>query len=292
MELFIGPKIEALIDLALTEDEVGFDATSAPFFAESDIAEARLIARHRLIMAGGPVAEAVFERIDPEIEWRPKFAEGGEVEAGEIIAELAGPAAALLTGERTALNFLQRMCGVATTTDEHVRAAGDADLRVADTRKTIPGWRMLDKYAVRCGGGANHRFNLAGGVMVKENHVAAAGGIGAAIEKVTASVPHTLKIEVEVERLDQVGVAVDAGADVVMLDNMDNETMVRAVDEIRAHPRGEEVVIEGSGNIDCERLATLDGVGLDVVSVGALTHSAPAADISMRFEARETADEE
>ncbi len=280
MRLFLGPRIERLIDLAIEEDEVGFDVTSAAFFGERR-RRARLVARQDLVMAGGPVAEAVFSRIDAGVRWASEADEGANIESGDVIARVEGPACSLLRAERVALNFLQRLCGVATFTRAHVDALGETTTRVADTRKTLPGWRALDKYAVRCGGAANHRFNLAGGVMIKENHIAAAGSIAEAIGAVKKTAPHTLRIEVEVERLDQVGEAVEYGADVIMLDNMDDATMKRAVDEIRGHRRGDEVVIEGSGNMDRARLENIADVGLDVVSVGALTHSAPAADISM-----------
>lgn len=288
MQLFIGPRIERLIEMALDEDEVGFDPTSAAVFAEGDGSRARLVAKESTVMAGGPVARAVFERVDDRLEWSAAVDEGQSVEAGGVLAVVEGPTGPMLRAERTAINFLQRMAGVAAFTRAHVEALGETDVRVVDTRKTMPGWRSLDKYAVRCGGGHNHRFNLAGGVMVKENHVAAAGGVGEAIEAVRQTAPHTLRIEVEVERLEQVEPAVDAGADVVMLDNMDDETMRRAVRVIRDHRRGAEIVIEGSGNMDRRRLAGLGDVGLDVVSVGALTHSAPAADISMRIDEETT----
>lgn len=284
MQLFIGPRVERLIDLALEEDEVGLDVTSAAFFGDGDECEARIVAREKLVMAGTSVAKAVFERVDPAVRYSAESGDGQTVESGAIMARIEGAPGALLRAERVALNFLQRMCGVATWTRAHVDALADADTRVVDTRKTLPGWRSLDKYAVRCGGGRNHRLNLSGGVMIKENHIAAAGGVEEAIERVRSQAPHTLRVEVEVERLDQVMVAVEAGADVVLLDNMDNETMTQAVASIREHRRGDDVVIEGSGNMDQPRLATLAEVGLDVVSVGALTHSAPAVDISMRID--------
>ena len=291
MELFVGPNVEALIDLALEEDQVGYDVTSAAFFDVDDRKRARLVAKEPFVMAGAPVAKAVFERVDSDIDWEAEVAEGQSVEPGDVVARLAGPVVSLLGAERTALNFLQRMCGVATITEEHVRAAGDADLCVVDTRKTLPGWRLLDKYAVRCGGGHNHRFNLAGGVMLKENHIAAADSIADAVERVRDQAPHTLRVEVEVEELDEVRQAVDAGADIIMLDNMDNDELRRAVEVIRNHQRGSQVVIEASGNMDQQRLATLEGIGLDVVSVGALTHSATAADISMRLQGAEVGDD-
>lgn len=281
MQLHIGPRVQTLIDLALSEDEVGYDVTSAAFFGDEE-ATAHIVARHRMVVCGAPVAEAVFRAVDDRNEWRATVDEGDVAEEDDIIAEVSGPAGALLRAERAALNFLQRMCGVATFTAEHVEAADSQGPKVVDTRKTLPGWRLLDKYAVRCGGGYNHRFNLAGGVLIKENHIAAAGGTKEAIERISKTAPHSLRVEIEVERLDQIEVALDAGADVVMLDNMTDDTMRTAVDRIRSHRRGDEIVIEASGNMDRSRLERLDVDGIDVVSVGALTHSAKAADLSMR----------
>ncbi len=284
MELTITPAIKTLVDLGLTEDQVGYDITSAAFFGAGQMGRARIIARQKLVVAGGPVARTVFRRVDERITFESVAAEGQSVDDGDLIATVEGPVSSLLKGERTALNFLQRMGGVATHTAAHVAAVPEVSLRVVDTRKTLPGWRLLDKYAVRCGGGHNHRFNLAGGAMIKENHIQAAGGVAEAIERVRQFAPHTVRIEVEVESIDEISPAVDHGADVILLDNMDNQTMAEAVRIIRDHRRGQEVVIEASGNMDIARIETLGGVGLDVVSVGALTHSAPAVDISMRME--------
>ncbi len=281
MELFISPRVAALIELALEEDEIGFDATSQAFFGADSRASARLIARQELVMCGAPVAKAVFRRVDETVRFEAVADEKTLVREGEIIATVEGASGSLLRGERTALNFLQRMCGVATLTREFVEALGDDQTRVADTRKTLPGWRLLDKYAVRCGGGYNHRYNLSAGVMIKENHIAAAGGIAEAIEVVRRHAPHTLRVEVEVETLKEVEEALEGGAEIILLDNMNNQMMKEAVQIIRDHRRGKEVVIEGSGNMDKERLRGLSEVGLDVVSVGALTHSVSAADISM-----------
>lgn len=284
MNVPITPGVEALIDLALEEDQVGLDVTSQAFFGNKERRRARILARQELVMAGGAVAETVFRRVDRRLEWTVKIDDGETAIDDEIVAVVEGPAASLLRAERVALNFLQRMCGVATFTKAHVQAVGDAEIRVVDTRKTLPGYRLLDKYSVRCGGGYNHRLSLAGGVMIKENHIEAAGSIAEAIRRVRAIAPHTVRVEVEVEHLDQVEEAVDEGAEVVLLDNMDNATMQKAVQIIRGHSRGNAVVIEASGNMDIERLATLSEVGVDVVSVGALTHSARAADLSMRLD--------
>ncbi len=284
MHLYITPEVAALIDLALVEDSVGYDVTSQAFFAYEDRSRARLVAKEPLVMCGAPVASAVFARVDEAVEVAWSVPEGEGVEAGAVICELEGPVISLLVGERTALNFLQRMCGVATTTAAHVAALGESSTKIADTRKTLPGWRLLDKYAVRCGGGVNHRLSLGGGVMLKENHIAAAGGIEEAVAAARRKMPHTLRVEVEVEELGQLEEALRSGAEIIMLDNMDRDDMAKAVAKIRGDQRGEGVVIEASGNMTLERLPELSDLGLDVISIGGLTHSVKAADISMRME--------
>lgn len=282
MHLYISPRIEQLIDLAIDEDEIGFDVTSQAFFA-GEYGEADLVAKQDFVLAGAPVVAAVFARVDPRIEVRFESDEGARFEHGEVVARLMGPTVSLLRGERIALNFMQRMSGVATLTASFVEALGESKTRVVDTRKTLPGWRALDKYSVLCGGGANHRYNLASGVMIKDNHIAAAGSVAEAVSRVRAVAPHSVRVEVEVDALAQVTEALEAGAEIIMLDNMDREQMIEAVGIIRHHPRGEYVVIEGSGNMTRERLKDLGDIGLDIISVGALTHSARAVDISMKL---------
>lgn len=284
MSLFISPRIMRLIELAIDEDEVDFDVTSRAFFGASERRVASLVAKAELRVCGHDVARAVFHRLDPSIEYRVAINDGEEAKPGERMARLEGRPEALLKAERIALNFLQRMSGIATMTARHVDAAAGTSIAVADTRKTLPGYRVLDKYAVRCGGGQNHRYNLSAGIMVKENHIRAAGSIEAAVQQIRAYAPHTLRVEVEVETLSQVGEALRSGAEIIMLDNMDNEMMAEAIREIRADQRGAAVVIEASGNMTLERLKTLQGLDLDVISFGALTHSVMAADISMLFE--------
>ena len=280
--LFVSPRIRRLIDMALDEDEIGFDVASAAFF-DGESSGARLVAKQDLTLAGLAVVEAVYERVDPSVEWTFEAADGQSVQAGAVIGRAEASSVSLLRGERVALNFLQRMCGVATKTARYVEALGDSPTRIVDTRKTLPGWRELDKYAVRCGGGANHRFNLSGGVMIKDNHIAAAdGSIEKAVERARQRAPLTLKIEVEVTDFDQMHAALEAGADIIMLDNMATDRMAEAIERIRAHS-GERVAVEASGNITLERLPELADIGLDYISSGALTHSVQAADISMRF---------
>lgn len=287
MNLFIDPRIARLIDMALEEDELGFDVTSQVFFAGETIT-AELVAKQDLIVAGLDVVRAVFERVDSKISCTFHVKDGDTLKKGDVLARLEGDAVSLLRGERTALNFLQRISGVATITRSYVDALGVSTVanavptKIADTRKTLPGWRTLDKYAVRCGGGANHRFNLASGVMLKDNHIAAAGGIQRAFERVRAQAPHTLRVEIEVTNLEELGQALETGAEIIMLDNMSTAQMVEAIALVKKSGKRDRVLLEASGNITIERLPELRDLGLDFISVGALTHSAIAVDISMR----------
>jgi nicotinate-nucleotide pyrophosphorylase (carboxylating) len=285
--LFISPRIRRLIDMAIDEDEIGFDVASAVFF-EGQSVTARLVAKEALVLAGLPVVEAVFARVDPSVAWTFDFDDGQPVERGEVIGRADGEALSILRAERIALNFLQRMSGIATKAAAYVEALGDSKTRIVDTRKTLPGYRELDKYSVRCGGGANHRFNLSGGVMIKDNHIAAAGGsIERAVKLAREQAPLTLKIEVEVTDFDELDSALSAGADVIMLDNMSTDAMIEAIGRVRDHSgsptSGKHVAVEASGNITLERLPELADIGLDYISSGALTHSIKAADISLKF---------
>lgn len=279
--LFISPHIRRLIELALDEDDLGFDVTSNTFFDGVD-GEARLVAKQDLVVAGLQLFPAVFDLVDRDVAWTFAVADGNIVKKGDVLGRGTGDSASLLRGERTALNFLQRMCGVATKTRSYADALGESGPKITDTRKTLPGWRELDKYAVACGGGANHRFSLAGGVMVKDNHIAAAGSIGEAVKQVRETAPHTLRIEVEVENMRMVDEAIDAGTEIIMLDNMTTPDMKEAIAHIRQRV-GKSVFIEASGNITLERLPELAALDLDYISSGALTHSVIAADISMKF---------
>lgn len=282
--LFVSPRIRRLIDMAIDEDEVGFDVASAAFFTGESEALAHLVAKEELCVAGLAMVQAVYDRVDPAIRWQFEVDDGARVGEGDVIGRAQGDAVGLLRGERIALNFLQRMCGIATKTARYVEALGESTARIVDTRKTLPGYRELDKYAVRAGGGANHRFNLSGGVMIKDNHIAAAGGdIAEAVRRARQLAPLTLKVEVEVTGFDELDRAIAAGADVIMLDNMSTEDMRRAVRRVR-EAAGDRITVEASGNITAERLPELADVGLDYISSGALTHSVVAADISMRFE--------
>jgi len=281
-QLTVGTRTRRLIATALEADGAGLDPSAAAF-PEGDTSSARLVAREPLVVAGQPVFEAVFEELDESVTYDSRVDEASRCESGSTLGTVTGPTTALLQGERTALNFLQRLCGIATETSRYADALESSETAIVDTRKTLPGFRELDKYAVRCGGGANHRYNLASGVIVKDNHIAAAGGIAAAVEVIREAAPHLLRIEVEVEDLDGLDEALRAGADVVMLDNMSTSEMERAVERVRAEA-GRDVLIEASGNVTLERLPELADIGLDLISSGALTHSVDAADISMQFE--------
>jgi len=265
-----------LVRRALHEDIGTGDVTTMATVSPGETATGTLLAKSPCVLAGLPVAREVFRQMDPAIRFDARMADGDRCAPGDVIAALAGPAAALLTGERTALNFLQHLSGIATLTRRFVDAAGGR-LDVLDTRKTVPTFRALAKYAVRCGGGRNHRAGLFDAVLIKDNHVRLAGGIGPAVEKARAAAPG-LTVEVEAQSLGDVDAAVAAGADIIMLDNLSGAEMRTAVDRIGGRAR-----VELSGGVTLDRMAQLAGLGADSVSVGALTHSAPAADISLEL---------
>ncbi len=271
--------LDRLLENALLEDIHTGDITTLAVVPERCDARAVLQAKESMVLAGIDVAARVFHLLDPNIVFTHHFSDGDRLNSGDIIAELSGDAALLLQGERVALNFLQRMCGVASQTAQFVRAVQGTGARVVDTRKTTPGLRMLEKYAVRVGGGINHRTGLYDGVLIKENHIAAAGGISAAVLRARAYCSHTLKIEVETETLAEVEEALTAKADIIMLDNMDTETMRRAVALIAG-----TALVEASGGVSLATIHSIAETGVDIISVGALTHSVRAMDISMLLE--------
>ena len=273
----IGP-VDGIINAALAEDLASGDVTGRVTVSAHTRWSARLIAKQRLVVAGGAVARAVFHRVDPTVEASMLLRDGEVAAAGTVLLQLQGNARALLAAERTALNLLQRMCGVATLTRAYVDAAAGR-CRIVDTRKTMPGLRALDRYAVRCGGGHNHRNDLGAGVLIKENHVRAAGGVAEAVARARVHAPHTLRIECEVTDLDELREALGAGADAVLLDNMDDEQVRAAVAIV-----DRKAVVEVSGGVSLERISQLAHLGIDVISVGKLTHSAPASDISLLFQ--------
>lgn len=271
--------LDRIIENALLEDIHTGDITTLAVVPESRKIRAKLIAKEPMVLCGINVAARVFHYLDTTICFKSVYPDGSLLGPGEIIAEISGEAALLLQGERVALNLLQRMCGIATLTSRFVEAVKGTKAKVTDTRKTTPGLRQLEKYSVRVGGGMNHRTGLYDGVLIKENHIAAAGGISVAIQRARAYIPHTMKIEIETETLTQVEEALNSGADIIMLDNMDNETMRKAVDMIAGR-----ALVEASGGVNLETIRGIAETGVDIVSVGALTHSARAMDISMLME--------
>jgi nicotinate-nucleotide pyrophosphorylase (carboxylating) len=271
--------IDRIIENALAEDIHTGDITTQAVVRQGGCARAILKAKEEMVLAGLQVAARVFRLLDPEVVFAPRFTDGDRLAPGDIIAELSGAATSLLQGERVALNLLQRMCGIATLTAQYVAAVRGTGARVVDTRKTTPGLRVLEKYAVRVGGGINHRTGLYDGVLIKENHIAAAGGITEAVRRARAYIPHTMKVEIETETLPQVAEALAAGADIIMLDNMDRDAMREAVVLI-----GGKALVEASGGVNLETIRGIAETGVDIISVGALTHSARAMDISMLLE--------
>jgi len=263
---------------ALREDIGAGDITTNCCISESAVSTGAFIAKEPGVVCGLHVAARVFALLDRDIRLTPRLNDGDITKAGDVLADITGPSRGILTGERTALNLFQRMSGIATRTAEAVTAVSGTKTRIVDTRKTTPGLRVLEKYAVRCGGGSNHRFNLADGILIKDNHIVAAGGISAAISLARSACPHTLKIEIEAETLAQVEEALGAGADIIMFDNMPLDTMSEAVKIINRR-----ALTEASGNMGERDLRAVAETGVDFISIGALTHSVKALDISLRF---------
>lgn len=272
----IYPGLESLIKRALEED-IGYgDITTQSLIPAGQISRGLFIAKSPGVVAGIQVSEAVFRQLDSEITFEVFKNDGGVVLPREVIAVVQGQTRALLTGERTALNFLQRLSGIATKTRRVVELIKDSKAQLVDTRKTTPGLRVLEKYAVSIGGARNHRFGLFDGVMIKDNHIQAVGNIREAVAMARQKVPHTVKIEVEVENLAQLREAVDAGADIIMLDNMGVEEMAEAVSIVEAR-----ALLEASGGINESNIVEVARTGIDFISMGALTHSATSLDISL-----------
>jgi nicotinate-nucleotide pyrophosphorylase (carboxylating) len=284
------PATDALISLALQEDSAFGDLTSSAIFSPSHRSDARIVARHELVLCGVEVAKAVFERVDSALKIKLLAHDGELLQAGASVLQVSGSSISLLAAERTALNFLQRLSGIASQSRHFAEAAGAAaaairsEVRICDTRKTTPGWRALEKYAVRCGGCSNHRFSLSEHVMIKDNHIAAAGSIRKAVAAARKAAPHLSRIEVEADTLRQVDAALAAGADVILLDNMRPTQIRAAVERIAGR-----AIVEISGGVNLHNLADYVLPGVDVISVGALTHSAVAADLSMDIVPRRSA---
>ena len=272
------PDVVSLIDLALAEDLGRGDVTTeAVIDAGGGPMRAELVAREELVVFGLEIAAAVFTRLDPSIELEAVRGDGAVAAPGEVIAALRGPAASILRGERTALNFLQRLSGVATLSRRFAEAVAGTGATVVDTRKTTPGYRVLEKAAVRAGGCRNHRADLGSGILIKDNHIAACGSVGEAVSRARARAPHSLRVEVEIESAAQLEEAIAAGAEVVLLDNMSVDEVAAA--SARAHEAG--LVVEVSGGITLETAPAYARAGADLISSGALTHSAAAVDIAL-----------
>ena len=272
------PAAMDLITMALAEDIGSGDITTALLIDPQQAGRGVIIARQDLVCCGLDVAAEVYARVHADVSMHRLAGEGERVSSGSTMAELQGPFHALLTGERAALNFLQRLSGIATLTRTFADAISHTRATLLDTRKTTPGWRVLEKMAVRCGGGANHRMGLFDAILIKENHIAACGGIKPALEKTRAGGQH-MKIEIEVRSLDEFQQALDCRPDMILLDNMSCDDMRTAV-SLNAG----RVLLEASGNVSRTTIAEIAATGVDYISVGALTHSAPAADVSMLIE--------
>lgn len=270
--------IDELIKKAITEDINYIDVSSAYLFGDDDRTEAYFISKADGVLCGIEVALRVFSLLDNTLEYKLYKHDGDEIKAGDLIAEFSGKTLKLLEGERTALNLLQHMSGVASMTNAAVKAIAGTNSTIADTRKTLPGLRAIQKYAVTCGGGHNHRYNLSDAAMLKDNHIDAGGGITKTVKTLRSKIGHTVKIEVETRNLDEVREAVEAGADIIMLDNMNLETMQEAVKIIDG-----KALTEASGNVTLENIKTVAEAGVDIISMGAITHSVKAFDISMRI---------
>lgn len=270
-------EVERIIDAALREDAPGGDITTNYLFGVEEEATGIFRAKAAGVIAGINVAERVFRRLDPLARFTPQLSDGDPVATHNLIAEVRCRTRALLTGERVALNLMQRMSGISTLTARYVEAVAGLPVVILDTRKTAPGLRALDKYAVRVGGGSNHRLTLSDLAMIKDNHIRLAGGIWAAVRRLRAQVPKEIRIEVECGNLDQVREALDAGADIIMLDNMMPTLMREAVRMVNRR-----ALVEASGSIGLETVRAVAETGVDFISIGRLTHSAPALDISMK----------
>jgi nicotinate-nucleotide pyrophosphorylase (carboxylating) len=267
-----------IINMSLEEDAPFGDITTNGTVPADTKVSGRFVAKDSGVLCGIDIAQRTFEIVGGDFEMIKHFSDGDRIQKGDIIAEISGNARTILTGERTALNLLQRASGIATATAQAVKAVEGTKAHIADTRKTMPGLRLLDKYAVRVGGGVNHRFNLSDGILIKDNHIAAAGNIKKAVQAARENCPHTLKIEVEVETFEQLYEALEAKADIIMLDNMSYEDMDKAVKIIDGR-----AVIEASGNMGEKDLAAVAKTGVDLISIGSLTHSVKALDISLKF---------
>ena len=278
MEEKVLKSAEVLFDLAYAEDIGDGDITTNNLIPPEANKTAILVAKESGVIAGLSVAEMVFKKFDKDIKWNEKMPDGSLVNPGDVLVEFTGNYRALLTGERKALNFLQRLSGIATYAHLCMKEVEGTKVEILDTRKTLPGYRHLDKYAVRMGGASNHRFGLYDMVMIKDNHIQVAGGIKAAVEAIRSKIPKSIKIEVETCNLEMVQEALEADVDIIMLDNMSSKLMKEAVEIINKRAK-----IEASGNMTLKRIRKVASTGVDYISIGALTHSVKALDISQRI---------
>ncbi len=276
-------ELERVVDAALAEDLSGGDVTTDSLIQSDVEASARFVPRSHGVIAGLDVARAVFARVDPSVRYAARMVDGDAVEGGETVAIVSGSLGSILRAERVALNFMQRMSGIASLTAEYVAAVAGTEAAILDTRKTAPGLRTIDKAAVAAGGGRNHRRNLSDGVLIKDNHIAALRAEGLNLQQIVkqarAAAPHTVKVEVEVETLDEVAASLEGGADIVMLDNMSIADMRAAAGMCRG-----KCLTEASGNVTLETVREIAETGVDMISVGALTHSVKALDIGLDFD--------
>jgi len=271
--------IHKLLQLAFEEDVGTGDVTTQAVLTGDEVGKASAVAKADVVVAGMDVFKEAFLFMDQTIQFIGHCEDGLGVQKGNILAEISGNLSSILTAERVALNLFQRMCGIATLTRRYVDEVKETGAKILDTRKTAPGLRYFDKYAVRIGGGTNHRFGLYDGILIKDNHIEAAGGISYALDRVYRHLPHTLKVEIEVKNLQELEEALIAGADVIMLDNMTVEHMKKAVEIVNGR-----VPLEASGNVTLTNVKQIAETGVDFISVGALTHSVPASDISLKIE--------
>ena len=271
--------LNQLIDMALAEDIGAGDITTDYLVPCDSQGQGIIVAKEDLVLAGLDIAKMVFQRLDPKINIQSAYEDGAEIACGETVLSLEGRLRALLTAERPALNFLQHLSGIATQVRTYVKALKNSRVKLVDTRKTTPGWRVLEKYAVRMGGAHNHRMGLFDGVLIKDNHIAACGGIQQAVAAARKHISHLIKIEVEVSDLAGIHDALESGVDVIMLDNMDIAHIREAVSAIR-----NRAIVEVSGGVTLKHLTALARTGVDLISVGAMTHSARAVDLSMRIQ--------
>ena len=269
-------EVDNLIKVALDEDIGMKDLTTVSIVSPGKEVTGKVIANEDLVLSGIDIFYRVFTFLNPEVKFKKFFEDGDRLNKGDVIADIFCDAVDLLRGERVALNFLQRLSGITSLTHMYVEKVKSYSTKVVDTRKTTPGWRSLEKYAVKMGGGMNHRGGLFDGVLIKDNHIRVCGGISQAVKKARSTIPHTFKIEIEVKNLDEVREAVDSGVEVIMLDNMDIKEMKKAVQIV-----DKRTIIEASGGINLDNIVDVAKTGVDIISVGALTHSARAYDISM-----------